>query len=89
MDTRIITNEELKEDSFEKNIRPNSLDEYIGQSEIKENLSVFIKPLYIVCILTINDINIAIKIILFVFAPIHIIIIGPNATFGRLFNIVK
>lgn len=31
MDTRIITNEELKEDSFEKNIRPNSLDEYIGQ----------------------------------------------------------
>ena len=43
MDTRIITNEELKEDSFEKNIRPNSLDEYIGQSEIKENLSVFIK----------------------------------------------
>ena len=43
MDTRIITNEELREDSFEKNIRPNSLDEYIGQSEIKENLSVFIK----------------------------------------------
>jgi len=43
MDSRIITNEELKEDSFEKNIRPESLDEYVGQSELKENLSVFIK----------------------------------------------
>jgi len=40
---RVITEEELVEDSFEKNIRPNSLEEYIGQSEVKENLNIFIK----------------------------------------------
>ena len=43
MDERVVTNKELKEDTFEKTIRPDSLDEYIGQSEIKENLNVFIK----------------------------------------------
>ena len=31
------------EDIFEKNIRPQYLDEYVGQSEIKENIRVFIK----------------------------------------------
>jgi len=40
---RIITEEELVEDSFEKNIRPDSLTEYVGQSEVKENLEIFIK----------------------------------------------
>ena len=40
---RVITNHELEEDTFEQNIRPDSLDEYIGQSEVKDNLSVFIK----------------------------------------------
>lgn len=40
---RIITEEETIEDSFEKNIRPNNLEEYVGQSEVKENLSIFIK----------------------------------------------
>lgn len=40
---RIITEEELTEDNFEKNIRPLSLAEYIGQSEMKENLSIFMK----------------------------------------------
>lgn len=40
---RIITSDELKEDVFEQNIRPDSLDEYVGQSEVKENLSIFIK----------------------------------------------
>ena len=40
---RIVTNEELSDDKFETNIRPEKLDEYIGQSEIKENLGVFIK----------------------------------------------
>lgn len=40
---RIITNESLAEDSFEKTIRPLTLDEYVGQSEVKGNLSVFIK----------------------------------------------
>ena len=43
MDERVVTNRELKEDTFEQTIRPDSLDEYIGQFEIKENLSVFIK----------------------------------------------
>ena len=38
-----IYNPTLKEEEFDKNIRPNSLDEYVGQSEIKENLRVFIK----------------------------------------------
>lgn len=40
---RLISEEETLEDSFEKNIRPESLDEYIGQSEVKENLGIFIK----------------------------------------------
>ncbi len=43
MDERVVTNKELKEDNFEKTIRPDSIDEYIGQSEIKENLTVYIK----------------------------------------------
>src|SRR5574344_3002336 len=42
-DERVVTNHELEEDTFEKNIRPDSLDEYIGQSEVKENLDIFIK----------------------------------------------
>ena len=40
---RVISEEELVEDSFEKNIRPESLEEYVGQSEVKENLGIFIK----------------------------------------------
>ena len=42
-DDRVVTNHVLEEDTFEKNIRPDSIDEYIGQSEVKENLDVFIK----------------------------------------------
>ena len=42
MDERVITNLKLDEDKDES-IRPVSLDEYVGQSEIKENLRVFIK----------------------------------------------
>ena len=38
-----IYNPTLKEEEFDKNIRPSSLDEYVGQCEIKENLRVFIK----------------------------------------------
>lgn len=41
--SRIITEEETNEDVFEKNIRPSTLDEYVGQSEVKENLDIFIK----------------------------------------------
>ena len=40
---RIIDGEETAEDIFDKSIRPESLDEYVGQKKIKENLNVFIK----------------------------------------------
>lgn len=43
MEDRVLTGEKLKEDSFEKTIRPTTLNEYVGQSEMKENLSIFIK----------------------------------------------
>ncbi len=43
MEERLTTGDKLKEDSFEKNIRPESISDYIGQSEVKENLSIFIK----------------------------------------------
>ena len=43
MDERVITNHELAEDTFEKTIRPDSIDEYIGQTDVKENLNIFIK----------------------------------------------
>lgn len=40
---RIVTEEELKEDVFDINIRPSTLEEYIGQNDVKENLKVFIE----------------------------------------------
>ncbi|MBE6155430.1 MAG: Holliday junction branch migration DNA helicase RuvB [Firmicutes bacterium] len=40
---RIVDTDEQTEDIFEKSIRPESLKEYVGQKEIKENLDVFIK----------------------------------------------
>jgi len=43
MENRIFDGNEREEDIFEKNIRPEYLDEYVGQNEIKENLRVFIK----------------------------------------------
>ena len=43
MDDRIITNNELIEDSFEETIRPDRINEYVGQEEVKENLNIFIK----------------------------------------------
>lgn len=43
MDDRIITNKALKEDNFEGSIRPKNIEEYIGQSEVKENLNIFMK----------------------------------------------
>ena len=41
-ENRILTNELLDEDKLQ-NIRPETLEEYIGQSEVKENIRVFIK----------------------------------------------
>lgn len=43
MDNRVITNNMLKEDMDEINIRPQSLEEYIGQTDVKENMQIFIK----------------------------------------------
>lgn len=40
---RLISEEETIEDNFEQNIRPETLDDYVGQTEVKENLSIFIK----------------------------------------------
>ena len=40
---RVVTNRELEEDKFESSIRPDSIDEYIGQTDVKENISVFIQ----------------------------------------------
>jgi len=41
---RVITPEQIDDEAaFEANIRPRSLDEYIGQSQVKENMRVFIK----------------------------------------------
>lgn len=43
MKERVVTAKELDEDTFESSIRPDSIDEYIGQTEVKENIEVFIK----------------------------------------------
>ncbi len=43
MDERVVSTNELDIDSFEQSIRPLTLDEYVGQEEIKENLRVFIE----------------------------------------------
>ena len=42
MEDRVITGEEIESDGLDASLRPVSLDEYIGQDEIKENLRVFI-----------------------------------------------
>ena len=43
MDDRIISNNLLNEDNDELSIRPQTLKEYIGQTDVKENMEVFIK----------------------------------------------
>ncbi len=43
MEERLISNDELNEDNYEYNIRPQSINDYVGQSEVKENLDIFIK----------------------------------------------
>ena len=37
MENRLVTGDKLKEDGFESSIRPKTIDEYIGQKDIKEN----------------------------------------------------
>ncbi len=41
MDDRIIDSNLTIEDVFDKNIRPESLDEYVGQKKIKRKSSCF------------------------------------------------
>ena len=43
MNIELDNNLKIEEESFEKSIRPTSLDEYVGQTEVKENLNIFIK----------------------------------------------
>ena len=43
MNTELDNNLKVEEESYEKSIRPATLVEYVGQSEVKENLSIFIK----------------------------------------------
>jgi holliday junction DNA helicase RuvB len=44
MDERIISTEaDLQEISFEQSLRPQNLQQYIGQNKVKENLKVFIE----------------------------------------------
>ena len=44
MEERVITNEELPSDNnLEETLRPQVLDEYIGQHEVKENIRVFVE----------------------------------------------
>ena len=40
---RILDANKDLEDTYEENIRPSMLNEYIGQSEVKENLDIFMK----------------------------------------------
>ena len=43
MDDRIISNNMLDGDNEELSIRPQSLKEYVGQTDVKENMNIFIK----------------------------------------------
>ena len=43
MKDNILTTEKLAEDQSELSIRPEELDEYVGQKEVKDNLEIFIK----------------------------------------------
>ena len=40
---RIVTGDKTEEEVNEDNIRPQRLDEYVGQSEVKENIKIFIE----------------------------------------------
>lgn len=43
MEDRFLERDEAIDDSFEESIRPVVIDEYIGQTDVKENVKVFIK----------------------------------------------
>ena len=55
MEDRIIESDLRPEDIFDKNIRPENLDEYVGQEKIKENLRIFIEgPVAVLILLPIS-----------------------------------
>lgn len=41
--SRLVDGKKSDLDNFDQNIRPSTLEEYVGQTELKENLKVFIK----------------------------------------------
>ncbi len=43
MDDRIVSGESSKDDFFELSLRPEYLQQYIGQEKVKENLNIFIQ----------------------------------------------
>ena len=43
MDKEVLNSEKIELEDNDLSIRPQLLEEYIGQSEVKENISVFIK----------------------------------------------
>jgi len=43
MKDRIVTSEEMTDDTLDMNIRPDQLTEYIGQEDVKNNIRVFIE----------------------------------------------
>ena len=45
MEDRIVEGDLRPEDIFDKSIRPENLDEYVGQEKIKENLRIFIEEI--------------------------------------------
>lgn len=42
-DERIVSSRNLRDDEVEFSLRPKTMEEYVGQSKVKENLSVFIE----------------------------------------------
>lgn len=43
MKERLVDSNELIEDDINENIRPDNFEEYVGQTEVKENIKVYIK----------------------------------------------
>ena len=43
MEEKIVRGEYQESDSFEKTIRPQNFEEYIGQKDVKENIKIFVK----------------------------------------------
>ena len=42
-DERIVSSRQTRDDEAENSLRPKAIDEYIGQTKVKENLAVFIE----------------------------------------------